>query len=232
MRKKLIHVISIFIIVLSVQPVYAQRLVVVFGIDETGSYSFRKKAIAIGSSVITRLKPEDVFYARKITEQSFHDSSSIFRLKVPPLGPPPKNEFDRRAWHRWRKASNRVSAIKAQAVTALSRLAPVKAKKTDIWGFFSAAADRFYAESGGECTKMIIIASDMKDNCHRMATMDLRGARVIVAGFETGKDPAVAQKLKSNWIKRLQKYNATSVLFLPPDCRLALNRHSNKDNEK
>ena len=43
----------------------------------------------------------------------------------------------------------------------------LKAQWTDIWGFIAAAADRIHAEHSPERQPVIIITSDMKDNCKR-----------------------------------------------------------------
>ena len=54
--------------------------------------------------------------------------------------------------------------------------------------------------------------------------MDLKGAEVLIAGFESGEDPVLAQKIREGWTSSLVKYKASSVLFLPPDVKLSLNR--------
>jgi len=203
---------------------HADPLVIVFGLDETGSYDFRKKAISLANGIIAGLEPGDILYARRVTEKSYEDSCAIFRLEVPQVGEPPKNKFDRRALVDWKKATKRAAAAKSQAIGILSRLAPVKAPMTDIWGFLAAAGDRLRAETSKKCLKMIVIASDMKDNCRRKTSMDLQGAEISIIGFETGGDPGAAQKLQAEWSEGLKKCNASSVCFIPVDCKVALNR--------
>lgn len=224
MNKTLLNSLIIFVALQLAVVAHAQKLVVVFGLDETGSYSFRNRAVAIANGVISNLQPGDVFYARRITDKSYTDSCAIFRLEIPKIGDPPTNKFDRRARHVWKKKLKQVAMVKANAANFLSRLAPVKAKKTDIWGFFASVADRFRAEQGQNCLRMVIIASDMKDNCRRKTEIDLLGAEVIIPGFESGEDPTLTQKIKSGWTKSLEKFGAGSIVFLPPDCKLALNR--------
>jgi len=213
-----------FAILLTVLPSvsYAQHRVIVFGLDETGSYSFRKKAIAIANSIIEGMKPGDVFYARRITHNSYDDSCAVFRLEIPEIGNSPANIFDPRARCSWQKKVKRVSLLKSKAIEVLSKLEPVKAPMTDIWGFLAAAADRIQAEHGPDFQPVVIITSDMKDNCHRKTDMDLKGAEILIPGFESGKDPEKTHKIKSDWENGLKKCNAASVTFLPPDCKLAL----------
>jgi len=216
----------LFIILATILPVsvYAQQsLLVVFGIDESGSYDFRNKAISIAGRVISDLKPGDVLYIRRITDKSYDDSCAVFRLEIPEIGNPPSNKFDRRAWHNWKKKNRGISALKAKAIDVLTKLGPVKAPMTDIWGFIAAAADRIHTEQEQDYRSVVVICSDMKDNCHRKTTLDLNGAQMLIAGFESGKDPAKSQKIKSDWDKVLKGYNAASVNFLPPDCKLLIN---------
>lgn len=214
--------VGIFLTVLLFAEPVCAKLVAVYGIDETGSYSFRNKAIALGQGIIKGLDPGDVFYARRITDGSYKDDCNVLRLELPEVGTPPQNKFDKRARHQWQRKLDMVTGLKVQASNALSSMAPVKAKRTDIWGFLAAAADRFKAECKGDCEKVIVIASDMKDNCNREVKMDLAGVTVIVAGFESGNDPALALKIKEGWNKSLKKYGVSAVEFLPPDCTLTL----------
>lgn len=216
---------GIFLVVLFfAEPAFA-KLLAIYGIDESGSYSLREKSIAVAGNILSELKGGDVFYVRRITDASYDDKCGIYRLEVPEIGEPPKNKFDKRGRYEWQRRVNAVQALKGEASNALARLAPVKAKKTDIWGFLAAAADRFQAECRDDCHKVIVIASDMKDNCNREVKMDLKGVTVIIAGFESGGDPALALKIKQGWTKSLQKYGVSAVVFLPPDCPLTLNNH-------
>ncbi|MBN2032712.1 MAG: hypothetical protein JW836_05500, partial [Deltaproteobacteria bacterium] len=81
--KRTLLTILMFATLLLPGPAGAAKLVVVFGLDETGSYSFREKSIAVASRVISDLKPGDVFYARRITHSSYNDDCNIFRLNLP-----------------------------------------------------------------------------------------------------------------------------------------------------
>ena len=99
---------------------------------------------------------------------------------------------------------------------------PQKADKTDIYGFLAAASDRFQFETDRkDCDKLLIITSDMRDNCHRKSNTDLYGAKVKIAGFQSGTDPNETRKIKDEWINILvNNSKAESVTFLPADINL------------
>ena len=198
--------------------------IVIFGLDETGSYSFREKAVSIGNSVVSTMEPGEVFYARRITANSYNDDCALFRLEIPRIGDPPANTFDKKARYLWSRKVQSVKTMKTNAMRFMAGLKPVQAKKTDIWGFIAAAADRIAVEKRSGARSVVIITSDMKDNCRREVKVDLMGAEVLIAGFESGNDPQQAQKIRSRWIEALQACNASKVTFLPPDFHLAVNQ--------
>ena len=207
-----------------VMPVYAQRQVIVFGLDETGSYDLREKGLGIAARLIANLKPGDVIYIRTITESSYHDGCAILRLEIPELKKAPQNRFDVRAHRKHLLISKQINVIKKQAIDLLQKLPPINANKTDIHGFFAAAADRFKIETTkGDCRKFVILSSDMQDNCLVNTQTNLSGAKVIIAGFQVYADPFVANRIKAEWNKTLiKKYNADSVSYIPADYDLNL----------
>jgi hypothetical protein len=194
------------------------QAIMVFGLDETGSYDLRNKGINAGIRVIHGLKSGDVFYARRITENSYHDSCSLFRLTIPDTGKPPENKFDRIAHAEWQKRVKQAEAAKAKAINILSYLAPVKASRTDIWGFLAAAAVRLRAEDGGNGNiRKVIIASDMQDNVRRKTPLDLMGAEVAIVAFEAGINPNATMKLQTYWTEQLKASKAERIIFVPAD---------------
>jgi len=223
MKKYFIEIITTIIVLFTAMPCMAERRVIVFGLDETGSYSFRKRAVDIAKSVIADLKPGDTFYLRQITDKSYLDSCSVFRLSVPDVIEKPKNEFDRGARATWLKNVRQAGEVKTKAIDVLSNLNLVKSSRTDIFGFLSAASDRFETERNNISDKIIIIASDMKDNCNRKAVANLVGVKILVAGFETGENPVETKQVKEKWTKILEKCNAKTVLFLPADTSSTIN---------
>ncbi len=209
------------VILLALLPITGQaKMVVIYGIDETGSYAFRAQAISIAAEIIRLLEPGDIFYVRRITEKSYDDRCAIFRLEIPRVMEQVSNRFNKRARLRRRRMLRRVEQVKARAIKVLAGVKPVKAPKTDIWGFLAAAADRIAYDCRQPGTEVkIVIASDMRDNCHLDPKIDFRGAEVIIAGFESGDDPVKARKIKLGWQEKLQKKQAGAVSFLPPDCK-------------
>ncbi len=210
---------GIYILIGSLMTVtaFAENHVVIFGLDETGSYSFRERAVSIAKSVIRDLKPGDIFYLRRITEKSYIDSCAVFRLELPKIGNPPKNKFDKNSRKNWNRKLKKIMLLKSRAASLLAKLQPVKSRKTDIWGFLAAAADRIQVEIKQGSKPVIIITSDMQDNCNRTIQVDLKGAEVVIAGFESTADPRKTQSIRSNWEKVLKRCNASVVTFLPPD---------------
>ncbi|MDI6755836.1 MAG: hypothetical protein QME78_15750 [Thermodesulfobacteriota bacterium] len=204
-------------------PALAQGMTLIFGLDETGSYKMRAKGLAVVTAIIRDLKGGDVFYARRITDKSYKDDCSLFRLKVPPTGPAPDNKFDRRAYLEWERKVKQAETAKAQAISILSHLTPVKTPRTDIWGFLAAAADRLKAEDGGAEYK-VILASDMQDNVGRRVPVNLMGAEVAVVAFEAGDSPVATQKLQAYWTEALKQCKAQKVIFLPADSQFTLRR--------
>ena len=217
---------AIFTLLLMVafSKAFAGERLIVFGLDETGSYSFRKKAISIANTVIADLAPGEIFYARRITANSYRDEDAIFRLEIPRIGEPPTNEFDKKARYLWSRKAKQINAMKTQAMRFMEELKPVNPPKTDIWGFIAAAADRIALENHIDAKPMLIIASDMIDNCYRNVKVDLQEAEVIIAGFESGNDPRKSQEIRTRWIKAFHDCNASKVTFLPPDFHLVTNQ--------
>ena len=201
----------------------SQRLVVVWGLDDTGSYAARSKAISIGQQIIAQLQPGDVMYARRITDSSYGDKGHIFRVEIPQVPGRPSNQLDRRAWLRYQAALKRAKLVKLQAMTQLSRLEPSRAKKTDIYGFVAAASERFELEEQGGAEKLLIISSDMSDNTGRKVRPKLTGVKILVVGWQAGDDPAKSQRLKKYWAKQLTNHCAgQSIKFLPLEIKVRL----------
>ena len=202
--------------------------VVVYGIDESGSYPFRLQSINIARNIIMNLKPGDILYLRWITDKSYDDSCSILRLEIPRVGGKVSNKFNKKAHYRQQFLIMRGKLLKQKAIRMLEETEPVKVKKTDIWGYLAAAADRIDCEHCrlGSCETKIVIASDMEDNCHLDPEIDLQGADVIIVGFKSGSDPTKTRKLKTAWKQKLMSRKASTVNFLFPDCKFFLNPHT------
>jgi len=188
--------------------------IVVFGIDDTGSYGLWEQAKNIACRIVDQLQPGDIFNCRGITDSSYLDTCLIIKLEMPLVEPESKNPYDRRTKNLRSQQLSWIKTIKGQAHNRLSSLKRTNSKRTDIYGFVAAAADRF-ALAPKEYKRILILASDLEDNVGYQPKVNLASAQVAVLGFQSSKDPVRTQQVKQGWIKRLTEAGATRVVFLP-----------------
>lgn len=209
----------------------AERLIVVAGLDETGSYHLRQHGVRLLTRLIAQLKPGDILYLRQVTDNSYLDKYGVYRLEIPSVKNRPTNKFDKRARAAYLRSIRANRLAKAEAIQRLKSLKPVKASKTDLRSFFAAAADRFKYEKRAETRLMAFLVSDMEENRLRKVEPNLLGAEVVVASFQSGNDPARSRRLKKAWARLLTKvYKAGSVRFIPADVSFELN-HNESDHD-
>jgi hypothetical protein len=188
--------------------------IIVLGIDETGSYKLWAQIKNTTISIIQQLKPGDVFYFRRITDASYLDTCTIFRLELPVIEESKNdNPFDRKAKNVRGAQVGRINSLKNEACQRLSAVQFTNAKRTDIYGFLAASSDRF-ALAPKDFKRILVIASDLKDNVGYKVKLDLSGVVVAVIGFQTSKDPGETHRLKQDWIKKLTDAGAVRVIFL------------------
>lgn len=206
----------------------------ILGIDESGSYVLRDQTMYIVKKfIINEMQPGDTLYARRITDESYPDIPKNLLLpkavRLPELGPEPKNRFDPSAKKKYIKAQRRINLIKKKMIVHIQNRKPLNAPKTDIYGFLAACADRL-AYSRQYSETLILIFSDMQDNCRRYMKLDLSGARVVILAFQKEVDPAKTKKLREKWIKTFKEMSAKDVTFLgsDQDIRLLLHAQSNR----
>jgi hypothetical protein len=190
-----------------------KRLIII-GIDESGSYKLREQAKKLIARVIKELESGDILYLRRINDSSYLDGCTIFRLELPVLqNPASENPFDRKA-KRLRKAQLfHVNSLKNQAIQRLADIKFKVAKNTDIYGFLAASNDRFNL-APKDYQKILIIASDLKDNVRYKVDLGLSDTYVAVIGFQNSKDPKESRNLKGKWTKKLVQSGAAKVMFL------------------
>lgn len=193
----------------------------IIGIDETGSYDLRSRSMAILENFILEvMQPGDAMLGRRITDKSYLDTPEIQLLPqillIPEMSPAKNNTFDLRAKRQAEAERNQQSIVRLQAIKHLRALKPVKAPRTDIHGFFAAAADRL-AMADNYAEKYVIVASDMIDNQKLASSIDLRGARVVILAFQKDFDPKKTMKTREYWEKTITAMKASSVLFLNPE---------------
>ena len=197
---------------------------IVFGLDDTGSYGLWENAKKIACDIVTQLRPGDIFYFRRITEASYTDECTVFRLELPLMAETgSKNPFDRKARQLEKAFELRIRALKYQAIQSIGKLKPTGARKTDIHGFLAVASEKIKL-AGREVKPILIIASDLQDNVRLKVDLDLSGAWVAIVGFQVKKNPKDTQKLKKSWRETLGKSGATRITFIRAEERFNLNK--------
>jgi len=206
-----------------IEPKQELKRIVVLGIDETGSYGLWEQAKSMVVRIIEQLRPGDIFYCRSITDASYLDKYTIFRLEIPFIEETEnENPFDRKSKNLHRSQVFQNNLLKREACSRLAAVRYTNAKKTDIYGFLSAASDRFNLAPKGS-QRILIVASDLKDNVgYSKIKLDLSGVQVAIIGFQSSKDPIKTRRLKNKWIKRLTQAGAVKVVFLSVEEKLTM----------
>lgn len=199
--------------------------IVIMAIDDTASYGLWNEAKNIACQIINQLKPGDLFYLRKITDESYSDGSFLFRLELPRL---PEsnydNPFDQKAKKLKKLFEYRVLTLKAEAMKRITAVQPSQAGQTDIFGFLSIAAEKFQIVNY-KYKRLICIASDMQENVGRYKPeIDLSGTYIAIVGFQPMKDPQKTQSFKEDWIKTFQKAGAVQTVFIRADETIDLDK--------
>ena len=196
--------------------------IIVLGIDETGSYKLWAQVKTTVIRIIQQLKPGDIFYFRRITDASYLDTCTIFRLELPLIEKVENiNPFDRKAKKVRRAQAGRINWLKNQACQRLSAVQFTNARHTDIYGFLAASSDRF-GLAPKDFKRILVIASDLKDNVGYKVKLDLCGVVVVVIGFQASKDPGKTQQLKQYWTKKMTSAGAVRVIFLSVEEKFSL----------
>jgi hypothetical protein len=195
-------------------PAPTPRRFIVIGIDESGSYKLREQAKKLFARVISGLEPGDILYLRRINDSSYLNNCTIFRLELPVLqNPASENPFDRKAKRLRKSQIFHINSLKKEAIQRLADIKFKVAKNTDIYGFLGASNDRFNL-APKDYQKILIIASDLKDNVRYKVDLGLSGAYVAVVGFQNSKNPQESRNLKGQWTKEFMQSGAAKVMFL------------------
>ena len=197
---------------------------IIMGQDGSGSYELWDQAKQIAQQIITQLNPGDIFYLRTITQTSYTDDSTVFRLELPQLPDDENhNPFDRRQKLRRKVYVLRSQALKKDARQRIDELKPIGAKKTDVYGFLAVASEKL-AMNTTATERIVIIASDLRDNVRYRPELDLSAAHIAVVGFQAMKDPRQTQQLKNRWQTVFSKAGATKVNFIRTEEQFILSR--------
>lgn len=190
------------------------KRIIVIGIDETGSYGFWGNMKNMTTRIIKNLRPGDILYLRTINDNSYLDNSALFRLEVPLIrGVKSENPFDRKSKRRLLSEIFKINMLKKESCSRIAAVRFTNAKNTDIYGFLAAANDKFDLAPRGY-QRVLIIASDLKDNVGHKVSLQFQDVQVAVVGFQNSKDPAKTLKLKKRWTKRLKDAGASRIIFL------------------
>lgn len=188
-----------------------RRRVIVCGLDRTGSFGDllqRGKELCSGLVAALRADPQDELILRWISDQSYlAEPNFVARFRVPLDVQCSSNPFDSRC----RGLEARLSGARASAVREIEALDPPRANRTDIYGFFSKAAELLRAEPDAD--RWIFAATDLIDNVRYQSKPNLQGIHVVIFGHEPSADPAAVAMARERWTKFLTEHGAASVSF-------------------
>ena len=198
--------------------------VIVMGLDDTGSYRLWGAAKQIAGNIVRQMQPGDIFYLRRITDASYINEATVFRLELPQIPTATTdNPFDRVAKKRRKAAALKIRGLKIQALKQIAALKSIGADKTDIQGFLTVASEKFALQGTG-CRRFVIIASDLQDNVKYSPELNLDNSQVFVVGFQPLQDPKKTQKFKKYWIEYFGKLGANRIRFTRADEKIRLDQ--------
>jgi len=202
--------------------------IIVVGIDESGSYKLWNPVKKTIVSLIQHLNPGDILYLRRINSASYLDDCTIFRLEIPKItGPENVNPFDRNAKIYRASLIKHINLLKKKACQKFSEVKFTGSKHTDIYGFFAATSDRFNL-APKKLQRILLVASDLKDNVGHTAEYDFQDAYVAVIGFQSSKNPAETRKHKAHWTQKFTHAGAKKIIFLSVEEKFSVNLFKEK----
>lgn len=197
--------------------------IIVVGIDESGSYELWNPVKKTIMSLIRQLKPGDILYLRRINSASYLDDCTIFRLEIPNISEPENvNPFDRKAKIYRTSLINHINSLKKEACKRVSDAEFKSSRHTDIYGFLAAASDRFNRAPKTR-QRILLVASDLKDNVGHKAKYELTDTYVAVIGFQSSKSPAETRKHKAHWTQKFTAAGAEKVIFFSVEEKFSVN---------
>lgn len=194
---------------------------IVFGADRTGSYrEMTSLALEVGERFVKKARPGDEIYFRWISGNSYQVDQLFAHLRLPsPNLPTANNQFDRKARYQRMLAGQRLRKItldRKRAVLARIRSqCPSATRRTDIYGFITAAAEQF-AQAPPQSRRIMVIATDLDDNRAYEIEPSLTGVDVLVYPIKNHPNPAVMKTRKQHWVDYLTRCGAQSVEFFTP----------------
>lgn len=192
----------------------------VIGIDVSGSY---KKMILsvknICKKIISNAKPGDEIYVRAISDESYTpirqdgEDNTIVHEKFMEIKEN-KNSFNKKARARSINMQRLFQKQKDQMIQSIELIDLKPSPKTDIYGFIQSASDLF--DNAPEGTrKVLMFATDLKDNAGFKCKPNLKGVEVTIFQFLVDADPMTSQKRRDEWNQKLKSWGADKVTFKP-----------------
>ena len=192
----------------------------VIGIDISGSY--KKMILAVKNickKILSKAKPGDEVYVRAISDESYTpirqdgEDNTIAYSKFIDV-PKNNNTFNNKAKARLAKTQKLFQKQKAQMIQSIELINLKPSPKTDIYGFIQSASDLF--DNAPEGTrKVLMFATDLKDNAGFKCKPNLRGVDVTLFQFLVDADPIVSQKRRDEWVQRLKIWGVDKVTVKP-----------------
>lgn len=176
---------------------------VVCGIDISGSYQIRSVGLEACLREIERAGTGTV-NVRWIGESSYRNTAFVGGVDLPPTEDCATNPFDLQC----RRRNSLIDQLKAAEIARIRALTPPEAHRTDIMGFFAAAAD-VLNQAPEDATRRIVLATDGVDNVGYALIDDLTGVDVRFVGFQTDSDPSAVRDLQESWQRLLGELGAT-----------------------
>ena len=185
----------------------------VCGVDRSGSYDdFVKVGLELCARVVAQASAGDEIVVRWISEASYQNDDFVERIKLPGGEPTCANPFDARCRRERTAFDAQLLQIKRASVERLVKLQATRSQRTDILGFFQAAADELAGAPAG-VQRWVYVATDLEENVHHQVSPDLKDVRVVVFALKTGRDPVSAVRLRRDWEDRLKTFGVVKVTF-------------------
>jgi len=182
----------------------------VCGIDASASVRSVEKLQQHCAQVVRRARPGDVVIVRWITDSSFRSSDEILAVRLPKSTASCNNPYDARCRREAQRGARRLAEVRDSAARVVSAAVARTARRTDIVGFFAAAAAKL-AELSEIRSRFVYVTGDLQDTAGQRSNVDLGGAQVVFVGLESNGDINASVSNRKSWVSRLRGWKAGVV---------------------